>query len=77
MILGEVQLEKLEIRGTPPSTIHQKHSDIKRGQATYKRQRGEGFFLAIQQRSFIFNIEMKLAGCGLFYSPSQVNKNVF
>lgn len=57
MILGEVQLEKLEIRGTPPSTIHQKHSDIKRGQATYKRQRGE-------QRSFIFNSEMKLAGCG-------------
>ncbi|XP_058633667.1 kinesin-like protein KIF19 isoform X3 [Onychostoma macrolepis] len=39
---GEVQLEKLEIRGTPPSTIHQKHSDIKRGQATYKRQRGPG-----------------------------------
>ncbi|XP_050982988.1 kinesin-like protein KIF19 [Labeo rohita] len=39
---GEVQLEKLEIRGTPPSTIHQKHSDVKRGQATYKRQRGPG-----------------------------------
>ncbi|XP_016104680.1 kinesin-like protein KIF19 [Sinocyclocheilus grahami] len=39
---GEVQLEKLEIRGMPPSTIHQKHSDIKRGQATYKQQRGPG-----------------------------------
>ncbi|XP_073698569.1 kinesin-like protein KIF19 [Garra rufa] len=38
---GEVQLEKLEIRGTPPSTIHQKHSDVKRGQGTYKRQRGD------------------------------------
>ncbi|XP_043089647.1 kinesin-like protein KIF19 [Puntigrus tetrazona] len=40
---GEVQLGKLEIRGMPPSTIHQKQSDIKRGgQATYKRQRGPG-----------------------------------
>ncbi|XP_067298144.1 kinesin-like protein KIF19 [Pseudorasbora parva] len=37
---GDVQLQKLEIRGTPPSTIHQKHSDVKRGQAIYKRQRG-------------------------------------
>lgn len=41
---GEVQLQKLEleIRGTPPSTIHQKHTDVKRGQAIYKRQRGPG-----------------------------------
>ncbi|XP_016432157.1 kinesin-like protein KIF19 [Sinocyclocheilus rhinocerous] len=39
---GEVQFEKLEIRGTPPSTIHQKHSDVKRGQTAYKRQQGLG-----------------------------------
>ncbi|XDV14684.1 hypothetical protein PO909_014897 [Leuciscus waleckii] len=39
---GEVQLQKLEIRGTPPSTIHQKHSNVKRGQAIYKQQRGPG-----------------------------------
>ncbi|XP_052438989.1 kinesin-like protein KIF19 [Carassius gibelio] len=39
---GEVQLEKLEIRGTPPSIIHQKHSDVKRGQTTYKRHQGLG-----------------------------------
>ncbi|XP_009304780.1 kinesin-like protein KIF19 [Danio rerio] len=39
---GEVQFQKLEIRGTPPSTIHQKHSDTKRAQAVYKRQRGQG-----------------------------------
>ncbi|XP_067259891.1 kinesin-like protein KIF19 [Chanodichthys erythropterus] len=37
---GEVPLQMLEIRGTPPSTIHQKHSDVKRGQAIFKRQRG-------------------------------------
>uniref|UniRef100_A0A8C1MLX0 Kinesin-like protein KIF19 n=1 Tax=Cyprinus carpio TaxID=7962 RepID=A0A8C1MLX0_CYPCA len=42
---GEVQLEKLEIRGTPPSIIHQKHSDVKRGQTTYKREQGIFFFL--------------------------------
>ncbi|XP_056595539.1 kinesin-like protein KIF19 [Triplophysa dalaica] len=36
---GEVQLHKLEIRGTPPSTIHQRHGELKRGQ-TYKRLRG-------------------------------------
>lgn len=45
MNLGEVQLEKLEIRGTPPSIIHQKHSDVKRGQTTYKREQGIFFFL--------------------------------
>ncbi|XP_042584715.1 kinesin-like protein KIF19 [Cyprinus carpio] len=39
---GEVQLEKLEIRGTPPSIIHQKHSDVKRGQTTYKREQALG-----------------------------------
>ncbi|XP_077061302.1 kinesin-like protein KIF19 [Siphateles boraxobius] len=39
---GEMQLQKLEIRGTPPSTIHQKHSNVKRGQAIYKQQRGPG-----------------------------------
>ncbi|XP_073722255.1 kinesin-like protein KIF19 [Misgurnus anguillicaudatus] len=36
---GEVQLQKLEIRGTPPSTIPQRHLDLKRGQ-TYKKLRG-------------------------------------
>ncbi|XP_051558803.1 kinesin-like protein KIF19 isoform X2 [Myxocyprinus asiaticus] len=32
------ELQKLEIRGTPPSTIHQKNTDVKRGQPIYKRR---------------------------------------
>ncbi|XP_065110437.1 kinesin-like protein KIF19 [Paramisgurnus dabryanus] len=35
---GEVQLQKLEIRGTPPSTLPQRHSDLKRGQNCKKLQ---------------------------------------
>ncbi|XP_048870300.1 kinesin-like protein KIF19 isoform X3 [Brienomyrus brachyistius] len=37
---GESHLQKLEMRSTPPSTIHQYNADGRRGQTVHKRVRG-------------------------------------
>ncbi|KAG9349817.1 hypothetical protein JZ751_026170 [Albula glossodonta] len=37
---GESQIQKLEMRGTPPSTVHQKNAEGRRGQTIHKRVRG-------------------------------------
>ncbi|XP_035253353.1 kinesin-like protein KIF19 isoform X1 [Anguilla anguilla] len=37
---GESQIQKLEMHGTPPSTIHQKNAEGRGGQTIYKRVRG-------------------------------------
>ncbi|XP_015215780.1 kinesin-like protein KIF19 isoform X3 [Lepisosteus oculatus] len=43
---GESQLQKLEMRGTPPSTIHQKNVEGRRGQTVHKRVRGPAEMLS-------------------------------
>ncbi|XP_066545982.1 kinesin-like protein KIF19 [Amia ocellicauda] len=37
---GESRLQELEMRGTPPSTVHQRHAEGRRGQVLHKRVRG-------------------------------------
>ncbi|KAJ8364034.1 hypothetical protein SKAU_G00128650 [Synaphobranchus kaupii] len=45
---GESQIQKLEMHGTPPSTIHQKNAEG-RGQTIYKRVRGPSDILSKNQ----------------------------
>ncbi|KAJ8391886.1 hypothetical protein AAFF_G00085020 [Aldrovandia affinis] len=46
---GESQIQKLEMRGTPPSTVHQKNAEGRRGQTIHKRVRGPSDILSTNQ----------------------------
>ncbi|XP_036388276.1 kinesin-like protein KIF19 [Megalops cyprinoides] len=46
---GESQIQNLEMRGTPPSTVHQKNAEGRRGQTIHKRVRGPSEILSTNQ----------------------------